>query len=245
MLPDLLAVAEESRTKGYISGTMNAIFIALIAKKNTPSFVDYIPISIYNMLYKIISKLIATRIKRSLSKHITLEQFGFLDGRQIQNAIEIAQECLHTIITRRRKACMLKIDLVKSYDCVDWEYMRFVLNKVGIDLFNIKWIKACITTTNYAFLINGSPKIFFRAFKGLRQGFSLSPLLFLIIMDGLSCQIRQVRSLGLLSGVHVISRNINITHLMFVDELLFGRSENRQEWQHIYQIMFEFWRPRD
>lgn len=78
----LLVAVEEWHTTDFILGAINVTFIALIPKKENPnSFLDYMLISLRNYVYKMISKLIAHRLKPILSKHITEEQFGFIEGR--------------------------------------------------------------------------------------------------------------------------------------------------------------------
>jgi len=78
---DLLKVVEESRRAGLIHGPINSMFIALIPKVDKPStFDDFKPISLCNCLYKIISKVIARRLKFFLSKSISAKNFGFLEG---------------------------------------------------------------------------------------------------------------------------------------------------------------------
>ena len=78
---DLLQVIEDSRTSGWIPASFNSTFIALIPKSDNPlTLNDFRPISLCNCVYKIISKVIALRMKSILSKHISDEQFGFLEG---------------------------------------------------------------------------------------------------------------------------------------------------------------------
>eukprot|EP01018_Ginkgo_biloba_P038193 Gb_37994 [translate_table: standard] len=78
----LLKVIEESRVHGKVLASFNATFIALIPKVDNPtSFEEYKPISLYNCIYKIVSKVIAKRVKNMLSKSISNEQFGFVEGR--------------------------------------------------------------------------------------------------------------------------------------------------------------------
>lgn len=95
---DLLRIVEDCRRIGNIPSAIKSTFIALISKSDSPtSFNDFIPISLCNCLYKIISKIIANRLKPILSRHISPEQFAFLQHRQIHEAIATAQELLHTL----------------------------------------------------------------------------------------------------------------------------------------------------
>ena len=84
-------VVEESRVSGFNHDALKTTFLALIPKQDSPSsFNDFRPISLCNCIYKFIAKMIANRMKPILSKSISKEQFGFLDGRQIHEAIGVA-----------------------------------------------------------------------------------------------------------------------------------------------------------
>jgi hypothetical protein len=125
---ELLEVVEESRRLGKVSGELNATFIALIPKSDKPdSFDGFRPIALCNLVYKIITKIIATRIKTSLSTGISKEQFVFLEGRQITDAIRVVHEVLHSIKVKNLKAMVLKLDLVKAYNRVDWSFLILLL----------------------------------------------------------------------------------------------------------------------
>lgn len=79
---DILKVVDELRINGHIHAPLNAIFIALIPKKDNPqSLEDFRPISLCNRIYKVVSKIISRRIKAILSKSVSQEKFGFLEGR--------------------------------------------------------------------------------------------------------------------------------------------------------------------
>jgi hypothetical protein len=69
-----------------------------------------------------------------LLKAISLEQFGFFKGMQIMDAVGVAQECFHTIKTKKLKAIVLKLDLQKSYDRVSWDFLRLILLNTWIGL---------------------------------------------------------------------------------------------------------------
>lgn len=87
---DLLDAVDFSRINGYIACSVNATFIALIPKREKPeSYDDYRPISLCNLVYKLIYKIISLRIKSFLTSGISKEQFGFLSNRQILDAIGV------------------------------------------------------------------------------------------------------------------------------------------------------------
>lgn len=87
----------------------------------------------------------------------------------------------------------------------------------------------CITSTNFVVLVNGKPTIFFKACRGLRQGYPMSRLLFLLIVEGLSRLIKKAKKDGRIEGIKM-ARVLNITHLFFVDEVvLFGKG-TIEEW---------------
>ena len=62
-----------------------------------------------------------------MSQNISSEQFGFVEGRQIHEAIGVAQEGLHTLKVQKQKGAVIKIDLSKAYDRVSWLYLRMLL----------------------------------------------------------------------------------------------------------------------
>ena len=197
---DILAVVQESRKSGKVLGSMNNTFIALIPKKHKcEAFEDYIPISCCNMIYKVIAKIIAQRIKPILSKVITEEQFGFLQNRQILDVISIAQEVIHTI-KKEKLGIALKLNLSKDYDKVSCTFIRLVLIKLGMNMEMVDWILGCIQSTSFAVLINGSPSEFFRPSRGIKQVCPLSPFIFLLVASALSRLILKSRTKGRITG---------------------------------------------
>ena len=89
------------------------------------------PISLCNITYKVIAKVIAQRFKKALSKIISHEKFGFLEDRQIHEAIGVAQEGMHSAKIKKLKGVILKIDLSKSFDRSNWKYMEHTLLAFG------------------------------------------------------------------------------------------------------------------
>jgi hypothetical protein len=131
-------------------------------------------------------KVISERLKPLLQRYISAEQLGFLKGRRIQDAIATAHECLHSIKQKNLKALVLKLDIHKAFDHIDWDFLRLILFSVGFEEKFSNWILSCVTNANIGVLINGEPSNFFKSERGLRQGCPLSPFLFILIMQGLS-----------------------------------------------------------
>jgi hypothetical protein len=241
----LLVVVEETRIRGEVIRPINSTFIALIPKVNNPSsFNDFRPIALCNLCYKIIAKVIARRLRPILSLTLSEEQLGFLKGRQILDAIGTTQECLHSIKAKKLQAIILKLDLKKAYDCTNWDYLRFMLLQCGFGLLMTNWIMGCVASTTYAILINGEATNFFKSGRGLRQGCPLSPLLFILVMEGLSLSLKKGQYEGKLSGIKV-SRIIKILHLLFVDDVLIMSRASILEWQEINKILNSFVVRRD
>lgn len=173
---DLVNLVEESRVQAHVHPLLNSYYISLIPKNLISHyFPDFHPISLCNLVYKIIPKTIANHLRLTLSSFITSHQFGFLKNRQIHVVVAIAQECLHFIHSKNLNAAIMKVNLRKEFDCLDWDYLCLVLHKVHIQSLFAKWIMACISNAQYVIIINGYPTNFFKAERGLRQSCSLFP----------------------------------------------------------------------
>jgi retron-type reverse transcriptase len=79
----------------------------------------------------LVSKVISNRLKPYLEKSLSAEQLGFLKGRRIQDAIGAAHECIHSIKLKNLKALIMKIDLKKAFDSIDWGFLRLILHSAG------------------------------------------------------------------------------------------------------------------
>ena len=97
-------------------------FLALIPKKQTvEDFKDLRPISLMGGLYKILTKVIANKIKRVMDKVISKSQNAFVEGRQISDAVLISNEIVDSTLRRKKCGLICKLDIEKSYDRISWD----------------------------------------------------------------------------------------------------------------------------
>lgn len=94
-----------------------------------------------------------------------------------------------------------------------------LLTHLGFKIYFINWVVGCITSVSFVVLINGAASPFFKGKRGLRQGCLLSPLLFLLVAEGLSQLLLKAKREGSIKGLEV-AVNLFITHLLFVDDIL-------------------------
>ena len=150
---------------------------------------DFRPISLCNVLYKLVSKVLANRLKRILSVIIDSTQSAFILGRLISDNVLAAYETLHTMNTgmRGKKGFMaIKLDMTKAYDRVEWSFWKAVMRRMG---FNERWISLtmmCVRSVWYSIIVNGSPHGLIIPSRGIRQGDPISMYLFLLCVEALS-----------------------------------------------------------
>ena len=224
---DLWRAIEASRNGGSILAEINHSFITLIPKKSDPeSPGDFRPIALCNTVYKIFSKILANRLKKILPKIISEEQTGFMPGRSILDGIITIQETIHSA-GRNKEACMImKLDIQKAYDMVDWRFLCKTLEAFGFSSQWINLIYKFISTPKNFVLLNGSPKGFFEISRGIRQGDPLSPFLFIIMAEAFGRAITDAYYKQKIKGITITKNFPNITHQQFADDtILPGKSE--------------------
>jgi hypothetical protein len=99
----------------------------------------------------------------------------------------------HSIKTRKHPMFAIKIDLSKEYDHVLWLSLWLLLLHIGFDIPLIKWIMSCVSFVSFVVLISGVGSSFFKSSQGLCKGCPLSPYLFLLMVDGLSCVVEEYK----------------------------------------------------
>ena len=222
---------------------MNSTLISLIPKMKSLEVVAHLrPISLCNMNYKVVTKVIVNRLRPLLNELVGPEQASFISWRQSCDNVIIIQELLHIMRKMKGKngAMIIKIDLEKAYDRVMWDFLHQTLEWASIPHELIKLIMNCVQVEATAILWNGEKSKSFVPSKGLRQGDPLSPYIFVFCMECLSYLILQATKGQQWRGVKTSRVGPRITHIMFADDLLLCAEATPLQGQIVRSIMVEF-----
>jgi hypothetical protein len=228
---------------GVMPTHINDTHIALIPKKLVPLIpADYRPISLCNVIYKIIAKCIANRLKPHLPDYIHQSQQAFIAGRRISNNIIITQEVTHSfaLSSWKHKAFMLKIDLAKAFDRLEWNFVVAALNRKGLHEHFINLIHACISSPTFSVIINGQPFAKFKSNRGIRQGCPLSPYLFFISINELSISLQEAMMINNFMDIKLGPNCPPIHSLLFADDHLMCGQATEHEALKMKQILDNF-----
>ena len=183
--PDLVDAMPDFFRNSHLLIEVNSTIITLVPKVRVPiAQKDYRQISYCNMIYKTITKILANRLKKILPEIISSEQSAFISGRRIADNILLAHELAHNYQSRKcSPQRMLKIDLMKAFDTVNWDFLRGIIDLFSFPAWIIDRIMFCITSVKFSLNMNGELVGYFPASKGLRQGDLLSLLLFTLVIE--------------------------------------------------------------
>lgn len=230
---DIVGAVKKFFVYGIMPQGVNETAIVLIPKVSQPlELGDFRPISLCNVIYKVVSKCLVNRLRPILDELVSPNQSAFVPGRLITDNALIAFECFHSIQKNKNSsnaACAYKLDLSKAYGRVDWKYLEQAMYKLGFAHQWVRWIMSCVTSVRFAVKFNGTLLSSFAPSRGLRQGDPLSPFLFLLVADGLSLLLEEKVEQGDLTPLQICCRAPGVSHLLFADDtLLFLKSNNAE-----------------
>lgn len=118
---------------------------------------DFRPISVCTTIYKIIYRILTSRLGQVIGSIVSLNQVAFFPGQQIQSHILLAYELVKGYSkSGGPPKCLFQIDMQKAYDMVYWNSLEYIMQELGLPPKVIKWIFATMSTVSYRFNVNGS-----------------------------------------------------------------------------------------
>ena len=206
--------------------------INLIPKKdkNPLSLKNWRPISLLNSDYKLIAKVIATRIKACLNFIIHSDQTGFLKDRYIGENIIKAISIIEYAEQEDLPALLMFVDYEKAFDTVEWNYVEECLLYFNLSYTIINWVKILYRNITSCVSNNGWFSEFFVLSRGVRQGCPLSPYLFIISAEIFAISIRgndKIKGININGESSKIGQYADDTYMAFLfdkdslDEILY------------------------
>ena len=166
---DITEAIQEFSQRNHIPRGCNSAFISLIPKKlDASDLSDFRPISLVGIIFKILSKTMASRLKKILHYVINPIQSAFVQDRQILDGPMIINETIDWARKKKKKVFMFKTDIAKAYDSVSWKYLDEVMKAMNFGDRWRRWIQACLKSSAMSVLVNGSPTQEFSMERGLR-----------------------------------------------------------------------------
>lgn len=226
---------------GFLPKGVNSTILALIPKKHESiTMGDYRPISCCNVIYKVISKILARRLKSILPKFISPNQSAFVKERLLMENVLLASELVKSYHKSNiASRCAIKIDISKAFDSVQWPFLRTVLKAIKIPDQFITWIMKCVELASFSVQVNGELAGYFNSSRGLRQGCSLSPYLFVMCMQVLS-KLLDKAAMDKQFGYHPYCQELHLTHLCFGDDFLVFADGRQQSMEGILKVFQRF-----
>lgn len=222
---DVVKMTRDFFRTGTMPERLNETNIVLLPKKKNPIMVgDLRHIALCNVLIKIITKVLANRMKDLLDVVISDTQSAFIPGRLISDNIMVSYEVMHYLKRKKygKEGFMaLKLDISKAYDRIEWKFLEAMLKKLGFCDWWVYLVMQCVTTVSY-FIVHGEHEMGpIIPTRGIRQGDPLSPYLFIICAEGLSALLNKYEAKQWIHGIKVCRNAPIISHMLFADDSYF------------------------
>jgi hypothetical protein len=155
---------------------LNFGIISLIPKiKGADSIKQFRPIALINVIFKFVAKAFAIRLAPLAHRTIDRSQSAFIRGRCLHEGVLALHEILHDLRSKKLSALILKLDLEKAYDRVNWEFLCEILHCKGFSGMMVHRLMQLVQGGQTAINVNGEIGPFFHNARGVRQGLHSPP----------------------------------------------------------------------
>ena len=211
----LVQTLNNSFLQKQLSPSQRLAIVRLIPKIKSPtSAKDWRPISLLNTDYKILSSIIANRLKPILNSIISPNQHCGLPKRQIFHSHLNIKSSIDYVSDCPQPLAILQIDFYKAFDSLSHSFLLSTAEALGIPTYLITWIKICLTNLSSRLIINKTQTNPIPVKCGIRQGCPLSMLLFILGIEPLT---RKILSNNKIKGISIGKNKLIVNH--YADDL--------------------------
>ncbi|KAK7282263.1 hypothetical protein RIF29_10909 [Crotalaria pallida] len=222
---------------------VNQTTITLIPKIDRPQRItDFRPISLCNVIYKVVTKVVVNRVKPIMNRVISHTQSSFVPGRQGIDNVVILKEVVHSIknLKGRKGFMVIKLDLEKAYDRLRWDFIQETLYLVGLNPNLINIIMHCISSSSMCVNWQGDFSSVFYPARGIRQGDPLSPYIFVLCMDKLFHLIQDSIDSSDWKPLAMGRGGPKISQLFFTDDIILVAEASLEQASVVSNILQKF-----
>ena len=200
-----------------LSASQRLGLITLICKdENKPEMLkNWRPISLLNVDYKIISKVLTSRLSKVLHKLVNIDQTSSVPGRSILDNCHLFRNIIDYIDEKPCNISFISLDQEKAFDYINHEYMFSCLESYNISPVFINWVKTLYNNINSKVITNNYLSPSFPIQRGVRQGCPLSPLLYILVFETLLTKIRNSPNIN---GLTLPGTNEQVKLSAFADD---------------------------
>jgi hypothetical protein len=189
----LVRSIQSAYRSGELSITQKRGIITCIPKGDKPRefLKNWRPTSLLTTDYKIITSVLAKRMKTVLNNIIGPDQRGFLKDRYNEDNTRLIYDIVQYCKDNRMEGLLLLIDFEKAFDSIEWSYITETLNKYNFGEDFINWFNIVYKDSQSCVINNGKYSKFFKLGRGCRQGDPWSPYIFILSIEPLAQYIKQ------------------------------------------------------
>ena len=192
----LINVFNESYENGNLPDTQKKAVMSLIFKKDDEeNIANYRPISLTNVDYRILALTLAQRMLRVMSDIISYDQSAYVKGRYMGTNIRLVSDIIDHYDMTYKSGILLMLDFKKAFDTIEWEFMFKALHSFNFGPSFIRWIQTIYNSPVACIKNNGYFSESFKISRGIRQGCTVSALIFILCVEVLAIKVRNSNSL--------------------------------------------------
>jgi len=191
LLPVVCQLANESfEVESLPEECVRSVVRLAFKKGDRKELKNWRPISLLNLDYKIVSKALSVRLRSVMSEVVCEDQTCGVMGRSITDNLNVMRDVLDHIDHTGEGGVILTLDQEKAFDRVDRGFLNRVLGRFGFGEDFRKWMNVLYVGATAKVICNGELTESIVLEKGIRQGCSLSPMLYVLMAEVLACSVR-------------------------------------------------------
>lgn len=225
------------KTGQFSPGQSQGVVTLIPKPKKDPLFItNYRPITLLNVDYKIISKVINNRIKANFDQLVNKDQNGFIKGRFIGDNLRLLFDIIDLADATQSPGAVLSLDIYKAFDTIEWHFIYNVMKTIGFGDKMLHWLKCCYNNPTSKITNNNFLSRSFKVGRGVRQGDPLSPTLFVLCMECLASALR----IEDFEGIKLKGNEYKVS--LFADDTLVFLRGDQDDFDKVFTVVKDFGR---